>query len=109
MPLVLTRKLGQSLIIDGEAEVRLISARQPDASIALVIDGPGRGWRKVRAQLRERVAINPEVELEAVEVGRGEARLSVHAPRHVSVWRRELQDARTTGACPPPARQIAVY
>lgn len=90
MALVLSRKVGQSLIVDETVRVSVTRVTLSPGSVSIAIYVPGMKRRTATAHVRDVLAIDEDVRLEPVEISQGEARLAIDAPRHVSIWRGEI-------------------
>lgn len=88
--LVLSRRPGESIIIDKNIRLKVASGYRRDAgSVSLYVDQPGQIGRYWNIGLGENVAINDQVKIKALAMG-SEVRLGITAPREMGIWREEL-------------------
>lgn len=85
--LILERKIGQQVIIDGKMVVELTHISQNSNRAAVSVDGV-----RINLQLEQTAQIAPQIYVTLLSFRRGNrASLGFEAPKSVSVHRKEIQ------------------
>lgn len=85
--LILERKIGQQVIIDGKMVVELTHIAQNSNRVAVSVNG-----LRINLQLEQTALIAPYIHITLLSFKGNRASLGFEAPKSVSLHRKEIQD-----------------
>lgn len=88
--LVLSRRAGESIIIDKNIRVKVAAGYRQDAgTVSLYVDQPGTVGHYRHARPLDVIELSETIKIKVLTIG-VQVRLGITAPRDVAIWRDEL-------------------